>query len=148
MQAYNLAREASFWFRMGTLPTDPYDSRELDGCTYCKVERFETRDDLTSYLQTLFSEELINSFFEDSSYIDIDGKLYCMDANRGSDITKGEETYSVSKESDTIILLKVTVELLDFDEDFNEAVVGSEVHSFQYELLDGKWVFTDFPSIR
>ncbi|MDO4565983.1 MAG: DL-endopeptidase inhibitor IseA family protein [Oscillospiraceae bacterium] len=146
-QAYQEATEASWWFRMLALETDPATATEYEGNEgYCKVLRFSTLAELRAYLETLFSDEVIDAFLAESGYVEINGELYTREGARGSDIFKGEETLAVERESDSRIILKVRVEILDPDADF--AVTGYEEFDFPYEYTGNKWVFTDFPVVR
>lgn len=142
--AYALATEASYWFRMTSLPCiEP--TVQQSGKTYYKVERFKSTGELKEYIATLFSDELVSEFMSSENYADIDGGLYTLDGGRGSDLTKGAETYAVVPKDDKLIILEVTVELLG---DNLEDVVGSETHDFNYELKNGSWVFSSFPEVR
>ena len=74
-------------------------------------------------------------------YADIDVALY---AAAKFDITKGQETYEIVH-GDKKIIFKVNVEVVDPQ---TQSVTGNEVHNFTYELVDGKWVFTEFGLVR
>ena len=147
LQAYQLATEPASWFRISTLPTDPADTKEhLGDFSYAKVISFTSRNQLREHLLTLFDQELSDILLDGSDYIDIDGALYTLDAARGTDPAKGEESYAVVRERDDKIVLEVTVELLG-GENFTE-VVGGEVYDFPFEWVENRWVFTSFPEIR
>jgi len=146
LQAYKSATEASFWFRVGSLPTDQNNAAEYKGALHYKVEKFQNLNELKAHLKKLFSETIVDSFLDNSDYVEINGELYTRDAARGTDITKGNETYSITMENDKKIILSVNVELLDESSDFT--VVGSECFDFPYEYINETWVFTDFLEIR
>jgi len=78
-------------------------------------------------------------------YIDIDGALYAIQADRGTDIYKGEETHQIIYENDKKIIYRVEVEVIDPDA---QKAVGKETHDFIYENLNGKWVFSKFYLVR
>jgi hypothetical protein len=152
-EAYQKAVEAFGWFELGTMPADYEDIREADGYQYNRVthDRIKTYDDLRSYLLTIFTDEIVEGLLTGSGsdmrlYRDIDGALYTIPAGRGSDITKGEETYEIFRESDKKIVYRVTVEV--YDDPFEQTVSGTEQFDFTYEYTDGGWVFTYFELVR
>ncbi|SHI46755.1 DL-endopeptidase inhibitor IseA family protein [Lutispora thermophila] len=126
-----------------------YENTEMEynGNIYWKVAQdgFESLFDLKAYLKDFFSDEIIDSLLETDRYIDIDGVLYTIDAARGTDIFAGEEYHRIIRESDKKIIYEVTVDILD--ENF-EKVVDKKIYSFPYELIEGRWVFTDFCLVR
>lgn len=148
---YHKAVEAYSWFHMNTMDTDYEESVFLDDYDYSKVDHdtIHTYSDLENYLKTIFSDDLVNRLLTENEvelYRDIDGALYTIPAGRGSDIFKGDETYDISREGDTKFIVKVTVEV--YDDPDSEEVVDYEVFEFPYELVNGKWVFTDFDLVR
>jgi len=151
-ESYQKAVEAYSWFDATTMPVDYSDRKELYGFEYYKVthDTIKSCADLKSYLQTLFSDDIVEKLLAgDGSiirYRDIDGALYAIPADRGSDITKGKETYEIVRESDTKILYKVFVEI--YDDPVSQNVTGTEEHDFQYECINGRWVFTNFELVR
>ena len=141
--AYQKAVEAYSWFDLTTMSFDVNSRIEYNGDIYMKVnhDSIKSKSDLEAYLRTLFSDKIVDSLLETNRYIDIDGALYAMPADRGANIFAGEEHHKIIRESDKKIIYEVTVDILD--ENF-EKVVDQEVYSFSYELIEGKWVFTNF----
>ncbi len=149
--AYDKAVEAYGWFDMTTMPTDSDDTQEENGNEYYKVTHstITTYAELEAYLKTLFSTQIVDFLLNDggvSRYKDFNGQLYALLADRGSDVTKGEETYKIIRETDTSIDYQVTVEVLD-EEDIT-TVVDHEVYDFNYEKINDQWVFTNFRLVR
>jgi len=148
--AYQKAVEAYGWFELATMETSS-DTKEYNGSTYKKVNHatIKTLDDLRNYLLTLFSDEIVDEIFENldesKQYVDIDGALYTLESSRGEDITKGDETYEITRVNDQKLSFKAIVDIIDPD---TQEVTGSETHEFFYELKDGKWVFTNFELVR
>lgn len=142
-EAYGKAIEAFAWFEISTMPLES-SAREIDGRIYNKVKHdtIKTYADLEMYLHSLFSEDIVREKLNKSNklYRDIEGALYGMSADRGTDLYKGDATLEVRQESDEKFICVVEVELLR--EDYE--VIGYETHKFSYELIDGKWVFTNF----
>lgn len=148
LKAYQNASEASNWFLVMSLPTDPNISGQYNGeKDYYKVLKYKNLKELKTYISSLFSEQLVDEFINMGIYVEIDGGLYSRNGARGADITKGNEiNYEYKSESDKKIILTVEVELLDSN-DLNK-VIGTEKHDFTYELIGSNWVFTTFPTIR
>ena len=113
-------------------------------------DTIKTYTDLENYLHSLFTEEIVAELLDHGGdhqrYRDIDGVLHASVADRGTDIFKGEETIAVTQESDVKFTCTVSVELLSEEGDF--VVTGYEVHEYSYELIDGRWVFTNFYLFR
>lgn len=141
--AYKKATEAYSWFDLTTMNVDANSQKEYNGDIYMKVnqEGIQSLSDLEAYLRSIFSDEVVDSLLETNRYIDIDGALYAMPADRGANIFAGEEHHKIIRENDKKIIYEVTVDILD---DNFEKVVDEEVYSFPYEFIEGKWVFTNF----
>lgn len=150
LAAYDRAAEAYGWFQMGTLPEDPEDLREVDGRIYYRVDspRFSSLADLRGCLRELFSDEIVDTLLPagGEQYIELDGALYVQPGGRGSNLYLGEETRQVLRESESRCLVQITVEQVDPEQDF--AVTGEEVHTFPYEKVGDKWIFTSFSLFR
>ncbi|NLM44362.1 MAG: hypothetical protein GX201_10170 [Clostridiales bacterium] len=145
--AYQQATEAYSWFDLTTMNFDANSEIEYNGNIYMKVnqEGIQSLSDLEAYLRNLFSEDIVDSLLETNRYIDIDGVLYAMPADRGTNIFAGEEHHKIIRESDKKIIYEVTVDILD---DNLEKAVDEEVYSFSYEFIEDKWVFTNFSLVR
>ncbi len=148
-EKYQEAKEAMEWFRLTTMPLDSEASKEYQGEYYAKVShsKIQTRSDLERYLHTLFSDEIVTDLLKDNRYMDIDGFLYARPADRGSDITKGEETNEIIREGDAKIQYQVTVEILDVESE-DWAVVDYKVYDQILEKVNDNWIFTQFSLIR
>jgi hypothetical protein len=149
--AYQNAVEAYGWFDMTSMPLDYSVSRDYNNITYYKVdhESIKTYGDLARYLKSLFADTIVNQLLGQSEvnnrYTDIDGQLYAIPADRGADITKGDETHQVIFEGDERIIYRVEVDLIDPE---TGNIIDKEVHDFSYEPMNGDWVFTNFYLIR
>lgn len=146
LYAYDRAVEAYGWFDLDTLPcTD--QAATMDGYVYQQVDYdgIATMDDLRTYLGGLFSQDIIDRLLPEntpgSQYREVDGKLYVRPSARDADNHKGTVTTSVRQENGTAYSVNVTVEILGED---LATVTGMECDSFSYELVNGRWVFTDF----
>lgn len=161
--AYHKAMEAFFWFHVCPMPGESYDMSdsatyiEADGMVYTRVnhDTIETYSDLECYLNTLFAGHIVAELLAIECYRDINDALYTIDVARGTDIFKGEETITVIQVNEGKFICTVEVELLDLpfdsegflDEDAI-TVVDYETHEFNYEYVDGKWIFTNFHIFR
>lgn len=148
--AYDRAVEAWNWFFHTPLPGGG-DRVQVGDAAYWKVSspRFETMEELQSYLRHLFSQELTEQLLDMDAptpvYLDLQGALYVRE-NAGCvrDRSKGAQQIQVEKETDTAYSINITVDLLDGDQ---TAVVGLEFWSFSYELVEDEWIFTSFELI-
>ena len=119
----------------------------VDGVSYWRVDPAEMMDmnALRSHLHRYFTEglaeELLATGGEYPLYREVDQQLYVTSGGREKDPLKGRQQVEVLRQSDTCYLVSVTVDLLDVDQ---VTVVGLECWTFPYELIDGRWVFTDF----
>lgn len=141
--AYQQAVEAYSWFDLTTMPLDESIEIEYNGTIYMKVNHnsIQSLSDLEIYSHSLFSDEIVDSLLKYNRYADIDGVLYAMPADRGSNIYAGDQLHEIIRESDRKIIYKVSVDILDDD---LEKVVDKEVYSFAYEFSKDKWIFTNF----
>ena len=151
LTAYRKAEEAFGWFALGTMPSDPTDTREVEGITYFRVDHpdFDTLAGLRGYLKGLFSDALVEQLlpYDGKQYLDLDGRLYVQDGGRGADVTKGAEMVQVlSGEDPGRRTVRVNVEVLDPEQDY--AVVDTLVYDFPYELVGNRWIFTSFSMVR
>ncbi|QUH26602.1 DL-endopeptidase inhibitor IseA family protein [Serpentinicella alkaliphila] len=142
-EAYYKSYEAFTWFDLTTLPADS-SSKEINGRIYNRVNHdiIKTYADLEKYLSSLFTKDIVQEMLSNKStcYIDIEGELYTMLADRGTDIYKGEAILEVKQINDKEYICTVEVELLGND----FSVTGYETHYYSYELKDGQWLFTNF----
>lgn len=120
----------------------------IDGNDYCeKVDdsAVSSLDELEDEVHQYFSADLAQTLLDDGRYFESDGVLYAIAADRGSNITRGDIlSKAVTDRSDTSITFTVTVETMDPE---TGESTGSEDIDYQYELVDGNWVFTTFDSI-
>lgn len=150
LAAYAAAEEAFGWFHLCTLPADGSDTREVDGQTYYRVDApgLTTMADLRGRLRTLFSDEIVDTLLptEGGQYLELDGALYVLPGGRGANLFLGGETREAVQESESRYVVRVTVDQVDPEQDF--LVTGREVHSFPYEKVGDKWIFTSFYLFR
>lgn len=148
---FNEAYEVYQWFELDKLEVESDENGivmyEIDGNYYGKVadSRVSSFAELSDAVHTYFSDEICNQLLTDGLYMEENGVLYQLLADRGGDITRGEIlSQGVTERTDNSVTYTVTVETYDPSVD---AVTGSEEIPFLYENIDGKWVFTRFQSI-
>lgn len=148
------------YFDMTTMPLDTEDGVELDGYDYYRVDYrgLETMDELRALLLTRFDGNIVDELlapFEGGAahYRDIDGALYGIQCDRGSDISRGDATYAVELTADgsggKVI---VTAEELEWNyneetEQYDEIVTGYSTIDFPFVLTESGARFTHFESI-
>ena len=151
MGAYEKAVESYGWFDLTTMPLEDGTGREYDGNFYQKVrhDTIKTYAELRAYLQTLFSDDIVAGLLNGGGglerYRDIDGELYAIPADRGTDLTKGDETRRILRDGGSGVIVEVAVQLLDPE---TGDVTGQEIHDFSYVYRDGKWIFETFSLVR
>lgn len=150
---YDTAYETYQWFELGKLALETDENGMIntytlsDGSMCGKVSdnRVATLTELEDIVYGTFSEEIADTLLGYGLYIEEDGTLYELMADRGGDITRGEiigeEVTNATEDSFTYT---VTVEIVDPE---TMEVTGSEDIDFIAELVDGQWLFTKFCSI-
>lgn len=77
---------------------------DKNGTTYRYYKTDYDYEDFEEYIKSVLTDELTDNLIKGNDfYIDIDGKLYCMDGARGSDLSyTGNEYELISESSDEI----------------------------------------------
>ena len=133
---FNEAYEVYQWFELDKLEVESDENG---------LVMYEIGDSLYGKVADSRISEICNQLLSEGLYIEENGVLYQLPADRGSDITRGEIlSQGVTERTDNAVTYTVTVETYDPSVD---AVTGSEEIPFLYENIDGKWVFTRFQSI-
>lgn len=154
------ADELWLYFDMTTMPLDTTDRVEVDEYTYYRVDYrdLRTMDDLRALLLTRFDATIVDELLAPlengvAHYRDIDGVLYGIQCDRGSDISRGDATYAVELSADgsggKVI---VTAEELEWNyneetEQYDEIVTGYSTIDFPFVLTESGARFTHFESI-
>lgn len=145
LAAYERAAEVYAWFEDSPLPTGE-ESVTLDGRIYRRVEYpgIEDMEDLRTYLRGSFSQEVTDRLLETGGeqplYRNVNGALYAGPVGRSRDEERGEVRARVEQTGETSYVVNVTADLLDWESN----VVGVECGAIPYELVEDRWVFTDF----
>ena len=150
LDAYDRAVTAYGWFDLQPLPTGE-ESKTVDGRTYWRVDYpgIENMTDLQTCLKDVFCEELVKELLTGESggffeYREVDGALYGPVGGRTRDRSRGEIRTEVVSAGETAYTVHVSVDLLDED---LVTVAGMESYVFPYELINGRWVFTQFQMV-
>ncbi len=155
VNAYEKATEVMTWFELGAGSMEDINyevTKEVDEKSYCPVEHedFSTLAEFDDYLRAMFSEGLVTELLDRGQFRDIDGKLYVLSADRGSDIfISDERSYELIPESGTKFILRVTYGVYAEDDEGGptESIGQEESTDAVYEYVDGKWVFTQYTYI-
>lgn len=146
LSAYDRAVTIYGWFQLSTLPCGS-EGLNVDGSVYYPVrsDGLETLEDLQIYLRSSFSQDLVEQLLQTGGsaplYRDIDGALYVRPVSRARNPQRGDVELRVEQTGDTCYTVNAAVDLLDQD---METVTGVEYWSFPYQLVDERWVFTQF----
>ena len=150
VELYNKAKEAYGWFDLTTIPYDAEKYIEIDGERYFEVAQpgITSKRTLADYLNGFFSDDITQGLMDISSdrYAEREGKLYVLPADRGTDISKGAESYEVVRVSEKKIKLAVTVEI--YEDPMQKNVTGYKQYDFFLEFSDGRWRFKNFELVR
>jgi len=150
VELYNKATEAYGWFDLTTIPYDAEKYIEADGERYFEVSQpgIISKKTLTDYLDEFFADDITEGLMAMSSgrYVEREGKLYVLPADRGTDIFKGAESYEVVRASEKQIKLEVTEEI--YEDPKQKNVTGYKQYDFFLEFSDGRWKFTSFELVR
>lgn len=156
---YEEAAQVYDWFDLAAPPCTG-DSIEVDGLSYHQVDcqGLHTYADLEEKVNSLFAPTLAQTILEnDQTFREMDGKLYCVEGSRGSDLMFFDKTVTVEQVDED----HFTVELL-FWTDWVETEDWTGCSSFttttpvittgysrevlNYERTDAGFRFTNFCS--
>lgn len=146
LTAYDRAVKTCGWFELAPMSCGD-ENCLVDGRLYYRVDApgFEDLDDLRAYLRDVFAPEVVERLLATGGdhpvYREVDGVLYAAPINRTRDPHRGNVQAEAVQNSDSSYSVNVSVELLGED---RTTVTGMEYSSFPYELMDGRWVFTEF----
>ncbi|WP_313165165.1 hypothetical protein [Sedimentibacter sp.] len=144
--SFNIAKEIYAWFVVSDGITDEYyRTISIGERSYHKVynRNIKSMDDLLNYMKTVFSDEVIDSFIITNVFIEIDNDLYVSQhlfPIRAYGIT---ETY-IEKINDSKYIY--SIKLSELSDDWITYTSNYIIKEYPYEYVDGRWVFTDFPS--
>lgn len=147
---YRSAETLWAWFFMTTPPTGSMsDEAQIDGDIYysADIPGVSTLQDMRALLYRYFDETLADGWLNESRrYRELDGRLYVLFAERGSDITIADEAFTVAISGSGGVLTQ-TVCYQDYDPETGMMVLTGETESFEYPftLADGHAVFSAFP---
>ena len=113
-----------------------YHSKNIiikDGFYYGEVTDFSSKDDMKKVLSPYFTDSTINTIFQ-KYLIEKDGKLYFTIGDAGLRVD-----YNTCKKEFSYNGNKITIKLID-NSHADDAI--TEIRTL--ELINGKWLFTDF----
>ncbi len=150
-ELYLKGLEAYWWFHVSTLSGDG-DSIIKGDNTYFEVidPRFPTYKSWNNYLLSIFKknyidEKLFNKKLgNDKYYTNIDGKLYGIQADRGTDIYYTSHEFKMDNQNDNMIKVKI---ICHYDESGkNNKNGGKYAKEFPlvFEKIEGEWRISVF----
>ena len=150
---YRVTEDLWAWFHMTTPPMDNSVPmvEDNDGRDYCRfgLMNINTMEQLRTLLRAHVTEELMNKWFAYSPdrFKEIDGKLYVLSADRGSDTSIGGESLRVEWSGDTAGKVIQTIDRQDWNDEKNTFVLTGEqdIYEYPFTLTDGHAVFSAFP---
>ena len=151
---YQIALEAISWFHLTTMPVDVETSIEVDDRVYWLVthETISTFAELETHLGTIFTGDVVSELLRPSypRYRDIEGVLYAIGADRGTNIFAGDEVHEIIRVTAYEIIYRVSVDIFDdaWLEDHSAYPVDVQVNDFHLILVDGNWLFSNFHMVR
>ncbi len=122
-----------------------------DGNVYFPVRDYETKADLEARFRECFSKQLTEHKLEhmfQMQYREIDGRLYVMPADRGTDIRAGRSNIEYEIIDETTISVARFIDVCEYatvehyDNMWYKAALAVQEMMLIYE--DGRWVFDNF----
>jgi len=122
----------------------PYTSQTPEGYYYqsyynpCNNPAFPTLSSWENYLRRIFSEELADKYMEQSPFAEIDGKLCCVAATRGSETRYVESKITAVTDTD--------ITYIDYVYDYSHDGTGEAeliAHEFHYSKTGDGWRWTE-----
>lgn len=147
---YQAAETLWAWFFMTTPPTGSApNAAQIDGDTYfsADIPGVSTLAELRALLYRYFDAALADEWLDGSlRYREVDGRLYVLWADRGSNIAIGSEAFTVTLSGSGGVLTQV-IGYGEWNEAEQEWVLTGEEETFEYPftLADGHAVFSAFP---
>lgn len=143
------------YFHMSTIPLD-YGAHAIgqDGMTYFRVnyKGITTLAELKDHLCLYVTEEIAEEWlaYTPNRFIEIDGVLYCFEADRGSDLRYGNPRYEVDLlgENGTVTETLDEYDTEKIDEQTGEMpVIGEQTITYPFALVDGRAIFEHFDCV-
>lgn len=143
------AREVYEWYDGFRYEVDNNDSYQdpSTGYLYYRLisPSVSSVKEMENRVRQYFSSEIADGLLSYNMYIDHNGAVYRIGADRGADITRGDIiSMSVTDRSDSRIVYTVVVESLDFD---SGQPNGSEKIEYILEKIGDQWLFTQFEAL-
>lgn len=148
---FETAETLWIWLFMTTPPTGAApDTVEIGGYTYLSAEipDVSTLEDMRALLYRYFDAALADEWLagEPARYAEVDGRLYVLSADRGSEVSMISDARSVALTEDGGVLTQV-IGYGEWNEAAQEWIMTGEEETFEYPftLVDGHAVFSAFP---
>ncbi len=117
-----------------------YGIGESQGDYYKCTERFTTMSAYMAYLQSLFTDDCITAIGATDIYVEIDGSLYALMAERGGNIYYSAVSFQQTSSSSSEITFTATAYYEDDDNDDS----WTETYPFTLTYTSSGWRFSQF----
>lgn len=146
---YKCAETLWSWFYLMTAPIDTGTvGAEVDGIEYYRVAcgALNSLEALRDLLTTYVSAEVADEWLGTGRFLEVNGGLYTVSADRGSNWNIANERFTVEWADETSGTVVQTVDVQDYDASGELALTGAtEVYEYPFTLTDGHAVFSAFP---
>lgn len=118
--------------------------------TYDLSSEFKSVSEVKKYLEENISSELINEYFDNNKYQEKDGKLYCMVAHKGVDLSYLRNENMINNDNTKYDVLNLGNDSFDVEVVISYYSVGDNTPSnlltisSKIEKIDGKYVVTKY----
>lgn len=145
--SFNIAKQIEECFVVSSEGiSDVFDKEiSIGERTYYKVynQNIKNMDDLINYMKTVFSDEVIDIFIKTNTFVEIDNELYVAFFAFPIMAYVITETHA-EKVNDNKYMYYI--KLSELSDDAITYTSNYIIKEYPYEYIDGRWVFTDFPS--
>lgn len=150
---YKEALKSYQWFTFSTMDVDMShplvsDRQEDQGYFAVRGEKFSNMADLKNYLSQLFIPSIVDNLLNNTDlYKEVNGQLYAITADRGSNLSKGDgQEIKVIKKDENHYILRLELDLVDVENRMN--LVGIEIIDYPLAKTNEQWLFTEFTNPR
>ena len=120
---------------------------EIDGRPMRQVmdTRFSSLEDLRTYAETYFSDEICDRLLSQGHYVEHEGKLYSDNFDYALNQSIAQVEYREAERSEDRVLYQAVVTRIARNAAGEEVERLESVYDYPYQKTDRGWVFVDFP---
>jgi len=130
------------WFEIVPLEADYDFCKKVNNQEWYKVkdERYNTYEELNSYLGKYFSHEIISELWSKRVYKVFDGDLYCLNQGRGINSFIQSVEYKLKSKLEKKVVYQAIVNYSKS----SDGKKNQKKFEFTREKIEGRWIFTKF----